>query len=244
MVFHKLPVKTEGYDQDLILKNNRDVNDEKLDNHIVRARSKIFEYVACNDFDYFITLTLNKEKYDRYDLREFIKDLGQFIRDYRKKYKVDIQYLLIPEPHKDGAWHMHGVIKGIPGSHLIINKNGYLDWTGYSDKFGWCSIDPIRSREAISKYMTKYASKALVASLKREKEKKLYYVTRGLKTAEKVKEGTLTSDQLERITFDYENDYIKAMDLNALQHLKIIDQLDQLNNTTKTGKGEINVCRL
>ena len=216
---HKYPVRNQGFElsNDIEITTSRDVNEHKLDNHISRAKNKIFEYAACNEFDYFLTLTLDKEKYDRHNLSKYIKDLGQMIRDYRKKHDVNIQYLLIPEPHQDGAWHMHGLIKGIPHDHLKKNSNGYLDWEAYSKKFGYCSIDPVRSQEAISKYITKYISKTLQADLRREKEKKLYYVTRGLKTAVKVKEGTLNGEL--RVPYDYENDYIKTKMLLSLIHI-------------------------
>lgn len=225
LTYLKYPVKNTGFDLDPKYKPDRNVNEEKLDNNISRARSKIFEYAMCNDFDYFITLTL---KDNRFDLPKFIKDLGQFIRDERKRTSSNIQYLLIPEKHLDGAYHMHGLIKGIPEEQLIINKYGYLDWKNYSDKFGYCSIDKVRSKEKVSKYITKYISKAITSDLRSEKEKKLYYVSRGLKTAEKVKEGYLTSSELERITFSYENKYVGILDLNGLQYLKLQHQLDIL----------------
>lgn len=187
---------------------------------------KVFEYSMCNRFDYFVTLTLDKNKYDRYNLNKFIKDLGQFIRDYRKKYGVNIQYLLIPEQHQDGAWHMHGLIKGIPEEHLKLNSNGYKEWKAYTDKFGYMSIDNVRSQEAVSKYITKYISKTIsIGKGVTEKNKKLYYASRGLKTAIKVKEGSINELALINIPFDYENDYVKFKMLNGLEYLKLDNQL-------------------
>lgn len=226
LVYFKYPIKNTGFDLDPKYKPDRNVNDEKLDNHISRARTKIFEYAICNDFDYFITLTLRD---DRENLPKFIKDFGQLIRDERKRTGSNIQYLLIPEQHKDGkSWHMHGLIKGISENEMIINKYKYLDWPRYSEKFGYCSIGKVKSKIAVSKYITKYIVKALDVNLRVEKEKKLYYVTRGLKVAEKVKEGHLTSRQLEKITFNYENEYIAKLELNGLQFLKLQHQLDTL----------------
>lgn len=240
--FHKVPVRNSGFEKinNVPMNRSRDVNDEKLDNHISRAKNKIFEYAACNEFDYFLTLTLDSKKYDRYDLGKYIKDLGQMIRDYRKKYKVDIQYLLIPEPHQDGAWHMHGLIKGIPKEQLKLftleDKLPYrlreliqegrkiYNWEKYSEKFGWCTLEPVRSQEAVAKYITKYITKSLKLELKREKEKKLYYVTRGLKTAVKVKEGTINGQLT--VPYDYENDYVKSKMLNGLEYLRLNNQLD------------------
>ncbi|NMB07290.1 MAG: replication endonuclease, partial [Tissierellia bacterium] len=225
LIYHKYPIKNGGFElKKPNVEISRNVNDEKLDNNLSRAKSKVFEYAACNNFDYFITLTLDPIRYNRYDLSKFIKDLGQYIRDLRKKTGADIQYLLIPEPHKDGAWHMHGLVKGFPDQELelftlqdklpyrvlelIKNGRQIYNWTSYAEKFGWCTVERVKSRNAVSKYITKYISKALTVDFKREKEKKLYYVTRGLKTAEKVKEGHLSSDQLDKITFNYENDYV------------------------------------
>lgn len=224
-VYHKEAVRQKGFkfiqDQDI----NREINEFKLDNNISRAKNMIFEYANCNDFEYFITLSLDQKKYDRYDLAKFIKDLGRFIRNTRQYYNSDIQYILIPEQHKDGAWHMHGLIKGITKDHLQINNNGYLDWVKYSDKFGFCSIDPIKSKIAVSKYILKYVRKALAVELEREKEKKLYYNSRGLKRAIKVSEGTLPSSELDKVPRDYENDYIVSKMLNGMEYLKLKDQL-------------------
>lgn len=228
MIYFKFPLKNPGFESDRKrLIPSRDINDEKLENNVSRAKNKIYEYALCNEFDYFITLTLDPEKYNRHDLKKYIKDLGQFIRDQRKKYSADIQYILIPEPHKDGAWHMHGLIKGINRNQLIKNKNGYLDWQDYSRKFGYCSIDYVKCQEAISKYITKYVSKALDVDLKREKEKKLYYCSRGLKKALNVEKGTLESSKLSRIPFSYENEYMKILDLDGLQYLRLQNDLSK-----------------
>lgn len=230
---------------------SEDQENERLANSISRSKAKVFEYALCNDFDYFVTLTLDANKYDRYNLSQYIKDLGRFIRYQRQKYDVEFEYILIPEPHKNGAWHMHALFKGLdPGQlklftlkdkipqkikQLIKEGRDIYNWTSYADKFGWNTLEKVKSREAISKYITKYISKSLEVDLKRDKGKKLYYVTRGLKTAVKVREGTLTSHELVGIPFNYENDYVKITDLNALQYLKIKHQLDQLDYSTLGG---------
>lgn len=78
-------------------------NDDKLSNNITRARNKIFEYVLCNDFNFFVTLTLNPQKYDRNNLSLFNHDLNIFIRDYNKRKNANIKFLFIPETHVDGS---------------------------------------------------------------------------------------------------------------------------------------------
>lgn len=213
LTYCKVPIRKSGYELDSDKDYTRDKNDYKLDNNKARARTTVFEIALCNDFDYFVTLTLDGKKYDRYNLHLFIKDFGQFIRNYRRKYKVNIQYLLIPEKHKDGAWHMHGLIKNIPCKHLNINNNGFLDWGAYSNRFGWISLDKVKNQVAISKYITKYISKEIDNTVN-EKNKKSYYCTRGLKRSERIKEGTLSICEIEKIAFSYENDYVKTLELS------------------------------
>lgn len=212
----KVRVRNSGFEKPKKYKSEK--NNEtysKIDKSIIRARSKVFEYALCNDFEYFVTLTLNREKMDRYDLDNFIKKFGQFVRDYRKKYDVNIQYLLIPEKHKDGAWHMHGLMKGIPKEHLTINENGYKDWKAYSEKFGYISIDNVKSKEAVSRYITKYVTKSFDNGVT-AKNKKMYYCSRGLKKAEIIKEGTYTSCD---VNFDFENEYVKIKTFRSLEEL-------------------------
>ena len=225
VVYCKMPIRRKGVE--VKYSSDRNVNDKKLRNNVARARVRVFEYAICNEFDYFITLTINGEFLDRCDLGAYVKKLGQFIRDYRKQYGVDIQYLLVPEKHRDGAWHMHGLIKGIPQEHLSINENGYLDWKMYSNKFGYCSIDVIKNKEAVSKYITKYISKSFHEGKGvTEKEKKLYYCSRGLKKPVTIQEGILTKDQMEKIPFQFENEYVKTGIYNLKEYEEIREILD------------------
>ena len=223
-----MPIKRRGFEDDRKVEFKRDVNKEKLANNISRARTKIFEYAICNNFEYFVTLTVDGSKLDRYDLGEYIKKLGQFIRNYRRKYEANIQYLLIPEKHTDGAWHMHGLMRGIPKEHLSLNKYGYKDWEEYSKRFGYISIDEVKNEIAVSKYITKYISKSInTGGGVTEKERKLYYNSRGLKKPIKIHEGTLNTHQLNNIYFEFENDYIKSLTLNKEELENIKKLLDE-----------------
>lgn len=216
----KYPVKNRGFEDccsvsSFLKKEEDSIGGGKLLNNLARARTKIFEYAICNNFEYFVTLTLNCDR-DRHDLSSYIKDLGQMIRNYRRLYDVSIQYLLIPEQHADGAWHMHGLLLGLPESHLRKNENEYMEWPYYTDRFGFMSIDKIKNHLAVSKYITKYISKNM-KNTEIEKNKKLYYVSRGLKRPEKIKEGTLYSETAETVPWDFENDYILSAELTAAE---------------------------
>lgn len=148
--------------------------------NLVRARSRIYEYGMCNDWDFFVTLTIDKSKMDRYDLKSYYAKFSQFLRNYNKRHNLNIKYLFIPEKHKDGAWHMHGFLHGLPINHLEVNHHGYYDWLAYSERFGYISLDMIRDKDKASSYITKYISKDL-ANCVTELNSKMYYCSKGLK---------------------------------------------------------------
>lgn len=204
------------------------VNDKKLSCNISRARTSIFEYAFCNRWDYFLTLTLSPDSQNRYDLNAFIKRLGQWLRNYGKRHGLCLKYLLVPEQHKDGAWHMHGFIMGLPLSHLTdfedylgqrklpkyitdqIKHGGLVfNWEDYEKKFGFCDLEPIRNREAAAKYVTKYISKNLFESAIAVNSK-LYYVSKGLSRAETMKKGVIPPHVEVGTTPDFYNPYCEV----------------------------------
>ncbi len=216
------------------------VNDEKLSESIIRAKSKIFEYAFCNPWDFFITATLDPSKYDRSNLEKYHKDLTQFFRDYGKKHGIKIDFLLVPELHKDGkSWHMHGFLKGLPAEHLHLFKIGDVmgkaladkvlkgdtvyNWQAYQKKFGFCDLEPIRNSEAVSKYITKYINKDLATSVT-ELNAHLYYHSRGLQTAKTMKKGTMLCDIVPSFVgeycsvswLDFDNDLLEELKNNII----------------------------
>lgn len=68
-------------------------NDAKLDNNFSRARNMVLQYALCNSWDYFFTGTIDRAKFDRFNLDAYQSRLSQFVRDKRKKYQSQIQYL-------------------------------------------------------------------------------------------------------------------------------------------------------
>lgn len=195
------------------------VNDSKLADNISRAKSRIFELAFCNPWDYFFTGTLNPNLQDRTDLELFHKQFTQWIRNYNRRYGTNIKFLLIPELHEDGkSWHIHGFLYGLSAEHLkqfkvgdkmgkslaekVKNGDEVYNWTAYSKRFGFCDLEPIRNHEAVSKYITKYISKSLAHSVT-ELNAHLYYHSRVLQFADKVKQGSFFGD----ISYTYENEY-------------------------------------
>lgn len=166
--------------------------DFKLDSSISRTKRVVLELALCNSWEYFCTFTISKDKHDRSNLAAWRETFLQWIRDQRKK-GIDIKYLLVPERHKDGSWHMHGLMSGV-GSQLVsfeeerkkglrvpskLVNNGFYDWPAYREKFGFCSFAFVRNSVAVSYYTLKYITKD-VAESSQAVGLHLYYANRGL----------------------------------------------------------------
>lgn len=91
-----------------------------------RARAKVRRLALANEFKWFVTLTLDKERIDRYDAKEIIARLQRWLQDRVKR--SGLQYILIPERHKDGAWHFHGFFNGA----LDMVESGHTDKLGHT----------------------------------------------------------------------------------------------------------------
>jgi len=63
LVTLKKSIRVAGYEEEkdtlYDADNTRNKNEEKLENNIIRAKSRVLEYALCNDFEYFVTGFLN-----------------------------------------------------------------------------------------------------------------------------------------------------------------------------------------
>lgn len=101
------------------------IPDKKIENDnekrsVRRSRTTVKDYVKTNsDLKYFVTYTLAPDKINRYGEKEIYKKIRNWLSD---RVKLEgLKYILVPEKHKDGAWHFHG----------FVNKP--LEW-----KYGFC----------------------------------------------------------------------------------------------------------
>lgn len=126
-----------------------------------RARVKVFDYVSCNTWDYFITLTLDPKMIDRYDYPTIINKANRWL-DNRVR-RVGLRYIIVPELHPtSGAIHFHGLVNDVlprTYSHHFDKRHHTVynlpDWT-----LGWTTaIHTYGDQIAVAKYITKYVTK-------------------------------------------------------------------------------------
>ena len=197
---HSFPVRMSGYEDIEYLKevNQRFVygyepgqsEDESVRYaaSLCRSRSRVLQLAFNNKWDYFVTLTFDKDKIDRYDYKAICSSMLKFFDNYKQRKSKDFKYLLIPEQHKDGAFHFHGYFSGIKPGDVRPNEWGYLDFVPYRKKFGFCSISEIEDREKCAVYVSKYITKDMFNSTPPPRTH-LYFASRGLKFDEVISVG-------------------------------------------------------
>ena len=96
---------------------------------VTRSKNKIHDLARSETWEYFITLTYDSSKTDRYDYNECLKKCRQWLNNQHKRYAQDLAYIFVPEKHKDGAYHFHGLIanvgnmKFVDSGKVAIGKN-------------------------------------------------------------------------------------------------------------------------
>lgn len=129
-----------------------------------RARKQLFELCACNDLDLFFTLTLDKELIDRYDYKGIVRKFGQWA-DNRVRRK-GLRYVAVPELHKDGAVHFHGLCNAaavrLVDSGRTDKKSGQTIFNLPDWSFGFTTAiyiygAPGAAAQYVAKYVTKQA---------------------------------------------------------------------------------------
>lgn len=138
---------------------------ESLRCSISRTKKRIKSIALSGQFNWFCTYTFSPDIVDRYDYYSVSKLFGKYLAFLRRKFP-NLQYLVVPEKHKDGAFHFHGLF-----SNLDTQFAGYFVKSGetYHDvlyKYGFTQCSKVRDPIRVANYISKYITKELVISSK------------------------------------------------------------------------------
>lgn len=146
-----------------------------------RTRRVIYDLCMSNQWEYFVTFTFSKDTVDRYSYEECSKKMIYWINNVKKKFSPDLKYVVVPEQHKDGAWHFHGVFSDVGSLSFVDSgkkdKKGRVIYNLYEYKFGWTTATEITDNIATCLYIQKYISKDMCKTLA---NKKRYWCSRNL----------------------------------------------------------------
>lgn len=162
-----------------------DLNGQEFYKYVAFKRSKNTIYkLACNNkpWEYFVTFTFNSDKVDRYDFSVVSKKLSKWLNHIKSRSCPDFGYIIVPEKHKDGAWHFHGLFKNCDNLNFIdsgIKDNqGRTIYNISNYKFGFTTATKLSDIDKAVSYILKYISKDLFGD--NLKGKKRYWRSKNL----------------------------------------------------------------
>ena len=152
-----------------------------------RTKSKVYQLARGHSWEWFITFTFSPGKCVRYEWDETAGRLSEWLSYQRKRHAgggYDLKYMVVPEQHKDGAWHFHGIFAGCSNRVLGLQPSAVSGvWNANAWRWGFSTATPVKDELAVSNYITKYITKDMVSV---SKGKKRYWASRNLTPPAKV----------------------------------------------------------
>ena len=175
-----------------ILVDIKDYKDHVSDVSLKRTKKKVYDYAKSNEWEWFVTFTFSPDKVNRYDYDECTKYLSKWFNNLKRSSPA-LSYLVVPEQHKDGAYHFHGLFSGMnerqivwTGKYVIKRVRGLRSkfvrtkekiYKIGSYKLGWMTATRVREMEKVTSYITKYITKDMLNGLHGRKR---YWCSRNL----------------------------------------------------------------
>ena len=150
---------------------------EELDRYntinLIRRRQSISDLAHENGciipWEYFVTLTFDDQFVeDSYSHEKVTEYLTRWLNN-QKHQNPNMRYILVPELHKSGRIHFHGVFALVPNWILeqgrsaktgrLIYKNGSPIYNLKNYKLGFTTVSKVKNLEAVSHYISKYITK-------------------------------------------------------------------------------------
>lgn len=136
-----------------------------------RAKRAIADYIRCNpDMNWFITLTFDPATLDRMDYDVIISKMNTWLGNRVRRH--GLKYLIIPEFHKDGAVHFHGVtnnkldtvFSGLywRNNKVVPSRPGKKIYNIYDFDYGFNTVLKITGKnsvDVVANYIGKYITK-------------------------------------------------------------------------------------
>lgn len=162
------------------------------------SKNKIFYYSRSVDWSggWFVTLTINNQ-YNRCDYKSCVTYLRYFL-DNLRKYDNTLKYLFVPEKHKKGGYHFHGLITScnLERDNVVVYSGHYIKAVKIYNfsrfwKYGFSTLSKIKNSLAVEKYITKYTTKELLQDSKYQHR---YFVSQNIIGADILKYNFPNSD--------------------------------------------------
>lgn len=169
-------IKSDKQRNKTIKQSNKAIIENKI-RSTRRTKQSIYNISRANDWKYFATFTFEN---NRYDYEECKKRLRYYLRNTRQRYCDDLEYLVVPELHKDGAIHFHALLMGSIEELMCESfEKDKMMLKNY--KHGISQIEPIKDANRVAMYITKYITKELLSNVQNAQR---YFCSNGVNRAE------------------------------------------------------------
>lgn len=182
-----------------------------------RTKTNIYDIAKSNEWEYFITITFDSRKVDRYNYDLIASKMKKLLNNIKQRKASDLKYLLVPELHKDGAIHFHGLLSQIGSLNAVkTNKKDKQGNDIYNFKdfnLGFTTATKVKNTKAVSNYIAKYITLELITNTK---HKHKFWCSKELERPKikldlvETKKITTINDNLKELC-DYSNEYTKTV---------------------------------
>lgn len=138
-----------------------------------RTKNVIYQIARANKWEWFVTLTFNPDKVDSTDYDAVTRSLSGWMEKLRRRLCADFAYVLVPELHKSGRYHFHGLFKNCDGmefndsGHRTSGGNVIYNMADYDH--GFSTATRVTDSTKACGYFTKYITKDLCCLTKGRK---------------------------------------------------------------------------
>jgi len=153
---------------------SKNPNNKKTEKSLYRVREQIYRIVEGNRGRHgkykavFFTLT---DRDQQTNIKEANKSIKALMRRLKQTTGYSIKYIIVPERHKSGAIHYHGVFFNLPFIDIKFFKESL--W-----KKGYVDLQLPKKIRSVAKYLSKYLTKDTFSSL--PANEKAYFCSRGI----------------------------------------------------------------
>jgi hypothetical protein len=212
VIFQK-PIESKKYKEPDMLDGNMEASELTLDdlikraNHCInsslsRTKQTVYDYARANVWDYFLTFTFDAQKVNRYDYDEVSQKLSKWLRNLKQRKAPDMKYIIVPELHKDGAYHFHALASNCGALKFIDSGRKAKGHTIYNlpdFKLGFTTASKVKDTLKASNYITKYLTKELIHTTK---DQRRYWNSKNLQQGE-IETSLMDSEAIEIIKNAY-----------------------------------------
>lgn len=210
---------TKTYQKDKIRTEKQENDCKRIS--LNQTKNRIYKIARSNTWDWFITLTFDRNKNDSSEYDIIVKRLHIFLNNIQKRKCPNLKYLIVPELHADGKhYHFHGLLSDCDGLNFKFSGKydkksskpifNILNWS-----YGFTTATRVEDTQKVSSYITKYITKENVNILK---EKRRYYASRNIDKPDEIyttiDHESFLNTYADRVT------YCKSLDVKqAHQHI-------------------------